>query len=71
MENNDYNMVKPVESLRNIEGLKPIERRKERKRKQNPSQQGKQQSLKEPAENELDDLTVANDEDEHTIDYCA
>ena len=71
MENSDYNIIKPVETLRNIEGLKPVERRKERARKRKPTQQGKQQPLNQSSEDEFDDLTTGNDGDEHTIDYCA
>ena len=34
MADNDSNIIKPVESLQNIASLTPVERRKERKRKQ-------------------------------------
>ena len=50
MAENDFNMVKPVESLQNIPGLSPAKRREERKRRQNTSGQKKEDSEQQPAE---------------------
>ena len=50
MAENDFNMVKPVESLQNIPGLSPAKRREERKRRQNTSGQKKEDSEQPPAE---------------------
>jgi len=50
MAENDFNMVKPVESLQNISGLSPAKRREERKRRQDTSEQKKEDSEQQPAE---------------------
>jgi hypothetical protein len=50
MAENDFNMVKPVESLQNISGLSPAKRREERKRRQNTTGQKKEDSEQQPAE---------------------
>jgi hypothetical protein len=50
MAENDFNMVKPVESLQNISGLSPAKRREERKRRQDTSGQKKENSEQQPAE---------------------
>ncbi len=50
MAENDFNMVKPVESLQNISGLTPAKRREERKRRQDTSGQKKEDSQQPPAE---------------------
>ena len=43
MENNDYNNLKPVESLQNIVGLTPAQRRNEERKKQLPKKPKKQE----------------------------
>lgn len=50
MAENDFNMVKPVESLQNISGLSPAKRREERKRRQDTSGQKKEDSQQQPEE---------------------
>ena len=50
MAENDFNMVKPVESLQNISGLSPAKCSEERKRRQNTSGQKKEDSEQQPAE---------------------
>ncbi|MCX5635034.1 MAG: hypothetical protein NTW55_04220 [Planctomycetota bacterium] len=50
MAENDFNMVKPVESLQNISGLSPAKRREEKKRRQNTSGQKKDNSEQQLAE---------------------
>jgi len=50
MAENNFNMVKPVESLQNISGLSPAKRREERKRRQDTSGQKKESSEQQPAE---------------------
>lgn len=74
MADNDFNIIKPVESLQNVGGMNPVERRKERKHKQNLKKQNRQeqkQELNEPTEEDLNDETSKNEDDQHSIDYCA
>lgn len=75
MPNNDYNIIKPVEGLHNIAGLTPAKRREERKRRQNMHAEHD-----EEAEQELNDSVekqsaanapTDNENDRHSIDYCA
>ena len=79
MADNDSSIIKPVESLQNIAGLKPIKHREERKRRQNlPSEDEKkseqeqnnsideQNQVNELAENEQDQGC-----DSEGIDYFA
>ena len=73
MADYDSNLIKPVQSLQNIGGLAPAERRKERKRRR--------QVAAESAENEestTDEETTLQERVENTdeqndggIDYCA
>ena len=75
MVDNDSNIIKPVESLQNIAGLNPVERRKERKRRQQlnhgneeegETKQGQDSSSKEQTGNKID-----INSDGIGIDYCA
>jgi len=73
MADNDYNTVRPVESLHNVTGLTPTQRRQERKRRQNPfaeqsndDQEPREQAGQQPQANNADE-----DKDGEHIDYCA
>jgi len=75
MADNDYNIIKPVESLQTIGGLTPAKRRKERKQRQDLHKQNKEQPEQE-LNNSVDEQglrgELAEDEDNHnTIDYRA
>ena len=71
MADNNHN-IKPVENLQNIGRLNPVGRRKERKRKQNLKEQDQQeQQQNEPNKENLNDETFVNEDNQHTIDYCA
>jgi hypothetical protein len=75
MADNDYHIIKPAESLQNIEALTPTKRREERKRKRNLTKQNSEESEEELNEsvdqqdpgNEL----TENESDQNTIDYRA
>ena len=77
MTDNNYNVIKPVESLQNIGNINAAKRREGKKKKQNPRKQ--EESRRKPAEDELNRLTeedtgsgiTQQDADEHSIDYCA
>lgn len=73
MADNDYNIIKPIESLKNITGLTPAKRREERKRRQNlpaeNKEKGKQQ-MNESVDQQNHKNKLNNDEnDQHSIDY--
>ena len=38
MPENNYNMINPVEGLNNLAAINPVDRRKERQKKQNPDE---------------------------------
>jgi len=69
MADSDFNTVKPVESLHNVQGLTPTTRRQERKRSQN----GQAEHHEEPEENqeEAQENATLDDGQNHAIDYCA
>ena len=74
MEDNDYNIIKPVEIMHNIEALTPAQRREERKRKQQSRKQNEEkhkQELNEPNDGDNHSSEPENKADGHSIDYCA
>ena len=77
MPDNDYNIIKPVESLHNIAGLTPAKRREERKRRQNlhaEEDEEDKQKLNDSLGKESPDnapVDVDDENDRHSIDYCA
>ena len=75
MADNDYSLIKPAESLQNIEALTPTRRREERKRKQNLTRQKKKEPEEEPNESADQqgpgDKLTENESEQNSIDYCA
>ena len=77
MADNDYNIIKPVESLQNIGNIIAAKRREERKKRQNShKQKGRQHrpvedKLNESTEKTIDSESAENDQDEHSINYHA
>jgi hypothetical protein len=82
MADNDYNTIKPVQSLQNIGNITAAKRREERKKRQNSREkENRQEQLgeNELGENELNESTeqdsygkiAENDRDENSIDYRA
>jgi hypothetical protein len=77
MVDNNYNIIKPVDGLKNIGGLNPTKRRREGKKQQDPQQED--DSGQETAENfesgsveeGISRKTAENDRDELSIDYRA
>jgi hypothetical protein len=70
MMDNEFNPIKPVESLPNVAGVTPAGQRREQKRRQNPARPGREPQGTPPeaaAEKEPTDRA----DDSHTIDYCA
>lgn len=74
MADNDYNMIKPVETLQNIGSLTPAQRREERKRQQ---QNSKEKESEQEQDNQAQDQENTNSrvdevpKEKHSIDYCA
>jgi hypothetical protein len=75
MADNDYNAIKPVDSLHNVTGLSPVKQRHERKRRQNLDLQHEKQTEGESAESpdsqSLNEEVAGDDNDQHFIDYRA
>lgn len=77
MVDNNYNIIKPVDSLKNIGGLTPTKRRREGKKQQDLNQEDDTKhedvvdlengSIEEGIGSEI----AENDPDEHSIDYRA
>lgn len=70
MADSDYNTIKPVESLQTIQGVAPARRRQERKRQQNAQDKHQQETETERDDAEASEA-IHNDDDPHSIDYCA
>ena len=68
MVDSDFHSIQPVESLPNIQGLTPAERRKERKNRQN-GQAGREKDDTE--QNEVEQEQPFDEDNGHAIDYCA
>lgn len=72
MPDDNYNMIKPVESLQNIMGLTPTKRREERKRRQNLHKKNSEREPNDQVGEENPDSESGQDENnQHSIDYCA
>ena len=73
----EHNIIKPVESLRNIGNITPAKRREERKKRQNLKEQNQEQrqlaeeQSDESTEENIDRDIIAKDRDDNSIDYCA
>ena len=70
MAENNYNIIKPVESLQNIRGLTPAKRREERKKQQNLQKQNEEEAEQQVDES-TNEETTENEGEQHSIDYCA
>jgi len=73
MADNNYNIIKPVETLQNIKSIEATKRREERNKRKN-QQQDEQQPQSEPdeqIEEDTDDKILQRDYDRHSIDYRA
>jgi hypothetical protein len=77
MADNDYNIIKPVESMKNVGDITPAKRREERKKRQNSREQKDRQrqlagdSLNQSIEENINSEIAEEDQNEHSIDYCA
>lgn len=73
MADNNYNMIKPVESLQTIAGLTPVKQREERNRQKNRKQQDRdhEQTPEEEFEAETENEARLPEGDSNSIDYCA
>ncbi len=77
MADNNYNIIKPVESLQNVGNITAAKQREERKKRQNSHKQQDRQpkpvedELNESTEKNIDSEIAENDRDEYSIDYRA
>ena len=73
MADNDYNTVRPVESLHNVTGLTPTQRRQERRRRQNAfaEQSHDDQEPRDQTEHQPQAGDAGQDKGAEHIDYCA
>ncbi len=79
MEDNNSNLINPVQGLQNVQGSTPAKRREQKKRRQDSDQEKEQQGEQDTQDvNELfdDEQPVGNEparntENQHKIDYRA
>ena len=72
MADSDYNAIKPVEGLQTIQGVAPTQRRQERKPQQKePERQQEETETEIERDEDATSPVVRNDDDPHSIDYCA
>ena len=72
MPENNYNMINPVEGLNNLAAINPVDRRKERQKKQNPDEKkNKNQIFEENEDLEKDKFGNKENQDEHRVDFKA
>ncbi len=76
MSNDNSNVIPPLEGLQNIGRIDPTGAREQKKKKQNEKKKNRSSSRQpfsqEQQTDEIDQLQlVRNDDDEHSIDYCA
>ena len=74
MPSDSYNIIKPVENLQNVAGLKPVQQNQERKRRQD-LRQGQHRAEDDELDESMEEIEEARpgrrDDDPHSIDYCA
>ncbi|MHC4758642.1 MAG: hypothetical protein ACYTE8_08290 [Planctomycetota bacterium] len=78
MPDSDFNLIKPVDALGNINASTPVKRREDRKRRKNQHRQN--HNIQPEIPEEFDDLqlededvdtTKNSEQDKSGIDYCA
>ena len=70
MADSDFNVIKPVESLQTIQGLSPMARQHEQKRRQKPPKEHREEP-EEKQEETTEPQARRDNDDPHSIDYCA
>lgn len=77
MADNEHDIIKSVEVLHNIGSLTPAQRRQERKKRQNLTRQNNQErkftedELNKSTDKNINSEINENEQDRHSIDYCA
>ena len=74
IQDNDYNIIKPVENMQNVGAMEPIDRRAERRRRQGQKEQRKTAANHQDSQDIQQDETSGpgNDQTEQgSIDYRA
>jgi hypothetical protein len=74
MQNNDYNIIKPVENLQNVGAMRPIDRQAERRRRQSQREQRRKAASQQDLSNVHEDETNGSSDNQtgqRSIDYRA
>jgi hypothetical protein len=72
MADNDYGIIKPVETLQNVPALSPAKRREQRKSRRQPPNQEKGEDEPSSFEEQVGGAEAnAGETEEHSLDYCA
>ena len=75
MPSDDYNIIKPVENLQNVTGLKPVQHNQDGKRKPDDRRRQGRDEDDVPQEDQMPeqnpDVQSSTPDDDHSIDYCA
>ncbi|MBP8909936.1 MAG: hypothetical protein KBI32_00350 [Phycisphaerae bacterium] len=70
MTDNDFTLIKPMETVHNIQALTPTQQQEERKRRQKRPQ-GSPETGGEPRKQTIQDPASDDRNGRHQIDYCA
>jgi len=74
MQDNDYNIIKPVENLQNVGAMTPIDRQAEKRRRQNQQKQHRTAANQQGRSDKQDDESFGPGNDQAgqgSIDYRA
>jgi hypothetical protein len=71
MADNDYGIIKPVETLQNVPALSPAKRREQRKSRQPPNQEKSEDEPSSFEEQAGGAEADAGENEEHSLDYRA
>lgn len=71
MTDSDFNLIKPMETVHNIQSLTPAKQREDRKRRQKPPQDQQETGEKTLGETPQEQAPDQSSDGRHQIDYCA
>jgi hypothetical protein len=71
IQDNDYNIIKPVENLQNVGAMTPIDRRAEKRRRQGQKKQRRAATDQQGLSGAQQDENTGSGNDQSAIDYRA
>ena len=71
MADTDFNIIKPVESLQNVQGLSPTRLRDDRRRRKPSKQHQESSEDQEQPDDSGEEQKLPRSGESHAIDYCA